>query len=102
MSITCKGRVAFASVYSFSNETEHHQMLEEFDKIVGLNLLKEIHINDYQINSGSGIISRTYIGKGHIPYEVYRLIVNDKRFMDITKIIEIPLQDVEEYKETSQ
>ena len=77
-------------------------MWEEFDKIIGLGLLKAIHINDSQTENGSGVINHAYIGKGHIPYEAYRLIMNDKRFIDIPKIIEIPFQNIDEYKETYQ
>lgn len=93
---------AFASGYSFSNEKEYHQMWEEFDKIIGLDLLKAIHINDSKMDNGSGVISHADIGKGRIPYDAYRLMMNDRRFMDIPKIIEIPLEFVDSYKNVYQ
>jgi len=90
---------AFASGYSFGTKKEYEAMWQKFDNIVGLPLLKAIHINDSYENQGSGIINHAYIGKGRIPFEAYRLIMNDKRFINIPKIIEAPIENVDEYKE---
>ena len=93
---------AFSSGYSFGTEKEYKQMWEDFDRIVGFPLLKAIHINDSAEPENSGVISHEYIGKGKIPFEAYRLIMNDKRFEDIPKIIEIPLENIDEYKQSYQ
>lgn len=89
---------AFAAGYSFGTEKEYEALWREFDHVVGLPLLKAIHINDSYEKKGSGIVSHAYIGKGRIPFEAYRLIMNDKRFIDIPKIIEVPIENVDEYK----
>jgi len=89
---------AFASGYTFGTKAEYEQMWQDFNNIIGLPLLKAIHINDSKEDKGSGIPEHAYIGKGHIPFEAYRHIMNDKRFFDIPKIIEIPAQNVDEYK----
>lgn len=90
---------AFASGYAFGTKDEYKQMWREFDRIIGLPLLKAIHINDSREDKGSGVSSHAFIGKGRIPYEAYRLIMNDKRFFDVPKIIEIPAQTLDDYKE---
>lgn len=90
---------AFASGYPLRTKDEYEQMWKEFDHVIGLNLLKAIHINDCKGKQGSGINEHAFIGRGFIPYEAYRWIMNDKRFFDIPKIIEIPAQTVNDYKE---
>ncbi len=90
---------AFASGYSFGTADEYEAMWKDFDRTIGLEQLKAIHINDSHEDKGSGIISHAYIGKGRIPFESYKLIMNDKRFIDIPKIIEIPITNVNEYKD---
>jgi len=91
---------AFASGYSFGTADEYEAMWQEFDRVIGLPLLKAIHINDSTEEQGSGIVSHAYIGKGRIPFEAYKLIMNDKRFVDIPKIMEVPIQNTDEYKHT--
>ncbi len=91
---------AFASGYSFETAADYEAMWKEFDRVVGLPHLKAIHINDSTEDKGSEVISHAYIGKGRIPFEAYRLIMNDKRFVDIPKIMEVPIQNTDEYKHT--
>jgi len=90
---------AFASGYSFGTKQEYEQMWQEFDRVIGLPLLKAIHVNDSQEDKGSGISNHAFIGKGRIPFEAYRLIMNDKQFLEVPKIIEIPAQTLDDYKE---
>ena len=71
---------AFASGYDFGTQEEYEQMWQDFDNVIGLPLLKAIHINDSQEDKGSGVVSHAYLGKGRIPFEAYRMIMNDKRF----------------------
>ncbi len=85
---------AFAAGYDFRNEKAYEKMLKELDAILGLKLLKVIHINDSKKELGSRIDRHEDIGKGKLGLEAFRLIFNDKRFFDIPKILETPKDDL--------
>jgi len=91
---------AFAGGYTMRSLQEYEAMWQEFDRFIGFDKLKVIHINDSQEPAGKGITSHAFIGKGQIPFEAFRLIMNDKRFFDIPKIIEIPAETINDYKES--
>jgi len=88
---------AFASGYSFGTTQEYNDLWSKFDRVIGLQNLKTIHINDSRQDKNSGVDNHAFIGKGKIPFEAYRLIMNDERFFDIPKIIEIPAEHLDDY-----
>lgn len=84
---------AWAAEYDFSNKKKYQIMLEEFDKIVGLKKLKTFHLNDSLKPLGSKVDRHSNIGEGTIGLEAFKLIINDKQFQNIPKIIETPKSD---------
>jgi len=101
-----KSRVAFcldtchawAYGYDFSQEEGYKKMMHSFDSILGLDKLKVIHLNDSKKGLGAKADRHEMIGKGTIGLTAYELIMNDKRLVDIPKILEIPVETTEEYK----
>jgi deoxyribonuclease-4 len=65
-------------------------VLEEFDKIIGLERLKVLHINDSKNPRGSRKDRHENIGFGHIGFEVLNYIVHHPQLADIPKILETP------------
>jgi deoxyribonuclease-4 len=88
---------AFAAGYDFSSEESYEKMWHEFDKIIGIKLLKAMHINDSKKECGSKVDRHEEIGKGKLGLEAFRLLFNDPRFFDIPKILETPQDDLEHY-----
>lgn len=84
---------AFVAGYSFASEKEYEQMWEQFDKIIGLEYLKAMHINDSKKGCGSRVDRHEGIGKGQMGIEPFKLIFNDSRFFDIPKVLETPKGD---------
>lgn len=80
----------FAAGYDISTEKGYHLVWEQFDKIIGLNKLKAIHMNDSKQGLGSRVDRHTDIGKGKLEKETFELLCNDKRFFDVPKILETP------------
>ena len=80
----------FVAGYDFRTKKTYEIMWKEFDRIIGLNKLKVIHINDSKKPLGSRIDRHENIGKGKLGTQAFKLLFNDKRFFDIPKILETP------------
>ncbi|WLR53270.1 deoxyribonuclease IV [Bacillus tianshenii] len=65
-------------------------VLEEFDRIVGLERLKVLHVNDSKNERGAAKDRHENIGFGHIGFEALNRIVHHPQFNDIPKILETP------------
>jgi deoxyribonuclease-4 len=65
----------------------------EFDRIVGIERIKALHLNDSQKDLGSRVDRHTHIGAGCVGLEGFRAIVNDSRFADLPMILETPKGD---------
>jgi len=65
-------------------------VLNEFDKIVGIDRLKVIHVNDSKNEQGSHKDRHENIGFGHIGFEALHHIVHHPQLKDLPKILETP------------
>ncbi|MCI5911485.1 MAG: deoxyribonuclease IV [Oscillospiraceae bacterium] len=65
-------------------------VLEEFDRIIGIERLKAVHINDSKNILGSHKDRHEKIGLGNIGTEAFRTILNDERMKDLPFILETP------------
>ena len=75
------------------------KVLDEFDKIIGLNYLKCIHINDSKNELGSHKDRHENIGYGTIGFDNMIKIIYNKRIENIPKILETPyIDDIENNK----
>ena len=66
---------------------------ERFDRVVGLSLLKCLHLNDSKSAAGSRVDRHQWIGEGTIGPEAFRRIMRDPRLAPVIKIIETPKGD---------
>jgi len=66
---------------------------ERFDRLIGLELLKCLHLNDSKSRAGSGVDRHEWIGEGTIGPEPFRQIMRDPRLAPVIKIIETPKGD---------
>lgn len=88
---------AFAAGYDLRNEKEYIAVWEKFDKYLGLEHLKMIHLNDSKKELGSKVDRHEDIGKGKMGIEAFKLFMNDKRLFDVPKILETPRDTLEDY-----
>lgn len=89
----------FSAGYDIGSKKGYENVLEQFDKILGLKNLKTIHLNDSKTKLGSKLDRHENIGKGTIPLETFKLIMNDNRLKNIPKILETPVEDYSEFTE---
>ncbi|MGM9926644.1 MAG: deoxyribonuclease IV [Bacillus sp. (in: firmicutes)] len=65
-------------------------VLNEFDKIIGIDRLKVLHINDSKNVMGAGKDRHENIGFGHIGFDALHKIVHHPQLMAVPKILETP------------
>lgn len=90
----------FAAGYDITTREGYEQMWEEFDKILDLERLKAVHLNDSKKDLASRVDRHEHIGKGKLGLEPFRMLLNDERFERVPMILETPKgPDYEEDKE---
>ena len=80
----------FAAGYDISTPEGYYNVMDEFDRLVGLDRLVCIHVNDSKKGLGSHVDRHEHIGKGCLGEDAFRLLMKDRRFDHIPKIIETP------------
>lgn len=80
----------YAGGYDISTEAGWNSVMDEFDRIIGLEYLMGMHINDSMGTLGSHIDRHAATGEGEIGIEGFRAIMNDSRLDRIPLILETP------------
>jgi deoxyribonuclease-4 len=80
----------FAAGYDLRTEKAYRKTIKAFDKIVGLDRLFVIHLNDAKKGLGSRVDRHEHIGKGAIGIDAFGFIMNDPRLKKVPKILETP------------
>lgn len=83
----------FTSGYDISNEESLDNTLSKFDRIVGLENLKLIHLNDSQGELNSKKDRHEHIGLGNIGEAGFRAIVNHDYLKNIPMVMETPINE---------
>ena len=80
----------YTAGYDIKSEAGYTATFDEFDRIVGFQYLKGMHLNDSKKELGSRVDRHDSIGKGLLGIEIFRRIMNDSRFDNIPLILETP------------
>jgi len=81
---------AYLAGYDISKKDGLEQLLGEIDKLVGLNRIKLIHLNDALDKLGSKHDRHEHIGKGHIGLAGMARIINHPLLRNLAFILETP------------
>jgi len=81
---------AFASGYDVRTEAGAREVIDEWDRVVGLDRLDAIHCNDSQTGLGSNRDRHQNIGLGEIGEEGFRALLHDPRLDKLPFILEVP------------
>ncbi len=73
------------------------QILEQFDKVIGLDRLRAIHINDSKNPAGSHKDRHAKIGEGTLGMEAFRAVVTHPHLRNLPFILETPQEDNDGY-----
>lgn len=81
---------AFQSGYDLSQRDGLERTLEEFERLIGLDKLKLLHLNDSKTPLGSRVDRHWHIGEGYIGSEGFKNIVNHPKLFHFPGIMETP------------
>ena len=81
---------AYAAGYDIKTEAGFQDVLDDFDRVIGLDLLKAFHLNDSKGGFGSHIDRHEHIGRGQLGKETFHFLMNNGRFRDRPGNIETP------------
>jgi deoxyribonuclease-4 len=84
---------AFSAGYDLRDEDAVRATLREFDRVIGFNWLKVVHLNDSRVDLGAGRDIHEHIGLGYIGEEGFRSILRDGRILRKPIILETPVDD---------
>ena len=80
----------YTSGYDIKTEAGYNRTFADFDRIVGFQFLKGMHLNDSKKELTTRVDRHNNIGKGFIGIDLFRRIMNDPRFDDMPLILETP------------
>lgn len=83
-----------AAGYEICTKEGFEKTFSEFERIIGINYLKGIHLNDSKKELGTHVDRHDSIGKGVMGMETFRLIMNDARFDNLPIILETPDESI--------
>ena len=80
----------FAAGYDIRTEETYARTMEEFDRVVGLDTLRVVHVNDSKRELGSRVDRHEHIGRGQIGEEAFSFFLRDERLSTLPFILETP------------
>jgi len=82
-----------ASGYDIASREGYLKTFQEFERVVGLERLKVLHLNDSRRPLGSRVDRHTHIGEGCVGLDAFRWLVNDSRFAGLPMLLETPKEE---------
>jgi len=80
----------FAAGYDIRRTRTYQRTVERFHRLIGLERLKTIHLNDSKTPLGSRVDRHEHIGKGKIGLHGFRCLLHDPRLQKIPMVLETP------------
>jgi deoxyribonuclease-4 len=81
---------AFAAGYELRTREAYEATWDEFQRLIGLERLQVMHLNDAKGDLGSRLDRHQHIGEGSLGLEPFRTLLNDERFQGIPMLLETP------------
>lgn len=81
---------AYAAGYDVKSGVGYEKTMATLEDVLGMDLLKAVHLNDSKGKQGSRLDRHEEIGKGYIGLEGFRHIMNDERLESIPMVLETP------------
>ena len=84
---------AYAAGYDLRTPQAVNDTITKFNSILGLGLLKVVHLNDSQVGLGSGRDRHEHIGMGYIGEAGFRALFKHESVRGLPFILETPIDD---------
>ena len=81
---------AYTAGYNIKTREGFIDTFRSFDEVIGFGYLKGMHINDSKKDHATRVDGHEQLGKGFLGEDLFRLVMNDRRFDDMPLILETP------------
>jgi len=85
---------SYAAGYDLSSESGFQKTFSDFERLVGFQYLKAMHLNDSKKGLGSRVDRHESLGKGTLGLDLFKRIMHDSRFDNIPLILETPDESI--------
>lgn len=82
-----------AAGYDLTSARGCGRVLDEVSQVIGMDLVRVIHLNDSKVPRGRRVDRHEHIGHGEVSLQAFRTLVNDHRFKRVPKILETAKED---------
>jgi deoxyribonuclease IV len=79
-----------AAGYDIVSDAGYADTINTFDRVVGVDRVKAVHLNDSAKPIGSRVDRHAHIGQGHLGLQPFRRLLHDPRLSHLPMIIETP------------
>ncbi len=79
---------SFAAGYDLKTPEGYEKTMSEFDRIIGFNYLRGVHLNDSKSKLSGHLDRHHSIGAGELGTETFEMLMNDPRFDGIPMVLE--------------
>ncbi len=83
----------FAAGYDIRTEKTYNETFDKLDRVLGVERVMAIHLNDTHGTLGGKKDRHTHIGEGTLGLEPFRMLLNDPRFVEVPMLLETPKDD---------
>lgn len=80
----------FVAGYDLRTPEAYESTFAEFDRLVGSDRIKVVHVNDSKKGCGSRVDRHEHLGVGEIGPGAFRCLVHDPRFENVPLLVETP------------
>ena len=79
-----------AAGYDLGSAGGARGVVQELDDVLGLALVRALHLNDSKTPRGSRVDRHAHIGQGHVSLEALGVLINNSKLLKLPKILETP------------
>jgi deoxyribonuclease IV len=82
-----------ASGYEVRERAAFKQVVDEYDRIVGLDRLRALHLNDSKVALGANVDRHANLGEGELGEPGIQVFLGERRFKGLPVLVEVPGTD---------
>ena len=82
-----------ASGYEVRDREAFKAVVDDYDRVVGLDRLRALHLNDSKVALGSNVDRHANLGEGELGEEGIRVFLGERRFEGLPVLVEVPGPD---------
>jgi deoxyribonuclease-4 len=82
-----------ASGYEVRERAAFEAVVDEYDRVVGLERLHALHLNDSKVGLGANVDRHANLGEGELGEDGIRVFLGERRFAGLPVLIEVPGPD---------